>query len=117
PACRCWLPTFLREAVPALRRLAILLNVGYRASVLEADELQASARRLGLEVALMQIGRAEDIVPAFQGLERRADGLIVVTDSLMSTNRVQINTLALAAGLPAMHGAREYLDGGGLISY
>jgi putative ABC transport system substrate-binding protein len=41
----------LREVVPALRRLAILVNVGNPASVLEIGETEVQARTLGLEVA------------------------------------------------------------------
>src|SRR5206468_2527463 len=47
----------------------------------------------------------------------RMDALYVVTDPLVSTNRVRINTLALAARLPTMHGIREYVEAGGLMSY
>jgi putative tryptophan/tyrosine transport system substrate-binding protein len=36
---------------------------------------------------------------------------------LMLTNRVRINTLALGAKLPTMHGARQYVEAGGLMSY
>ena len=35
----------------------------------------------------------------------------------MTTNRVRINTFALAARLPTMYGAREYVEAAGLISY
>jgi putative ABC transport system substrate-binding protein len=35
----------------------------------------------------------------------------------MNTNRVRINTFALAGRLPTMHGNREYIETGGLISY
>jgi ABC transporter substrate binding protein len=43
----------LREAIPSLRRLAILVNVGEPNSVLDAHEAQAAARTLGLEVATL----------------------------------------------------------------
>src|SRR5258705_4998340 len=56
----------LREAVPGLRRLAIMANVGNPASVLEMGEVQATARTLGLEVTTSEIRRAEDIAPAFE---------------------------------------------------
>ena len=68
----------LREVVPGLRRLAILANVGNPAAVLEMREAQAAARTLGLEVALLEIRRAEDIAPAFEALKGRADALYVV---------------------------------------
>ena len=38
-------------------------------------------------------------------------------DPLVNANRVRINTLALAARLPTMHGVREYVEAGGLMSY
>jgi len=107
----------LREVVPGLSRLAILANVGYPASVLEMGEVQATARKLRLDVATVEIRRAEDIAPAFEALKSRAEALYVVTDALVSTNRVRINSLALAARLPTMHSVREYVAAGGLMSY
>src|SRR5215475_9545980 len=75
----------LREAVPGLRRLAILANIGYPASVIEMSEVQAAAPTLGLEVVALEIQRAEDIAPAFEALKDRADALYVITDALVST--------------------------------
>src|SRR5262249_21881974 len=45
------------------------------------------------------------------------DALYVSTEPLIFTNRVRINILAAAARLPTMHGRREYIEAGGLISY
>ena len=58
----------LREVIPTLRRLAIMFDAGYPASVLEMGEVQAAARTLGLEVAPHEIRRAEDIAPVFETL-------------------------------------------------
>jgi putative ABC transport system substrate-binding protein len=107
----------LREVVPNLRRLAIIANVDNPATVLETRELQATAPTLGLEVAAFEIRRAEDIAPAFEALKGRADALYVAPEPLVNTNRVRINTLALGARLPTMHGLREYVEAGGLMSY
>jgi len=107
----------LREVVPGLRRLAIMANVGYPAAVLEMREVQEAARTIGLDVAALEIRRAEDIAPAFEALKGRADALYVVSDALISTHRIRINTLALAARLPTMHSVRAYVEAGGLMSY
>jgi putative ABC transport system substrate-binding protein len=107
----------LREAVPGLRRLAVLGNAGYAASVIEASEVQAAAHKLGLEVTTMEIRRAEDISPAFAALKDRVDGLYVCEDALTGSNRNRIYTFALVARLPAISGNREQLDYGGLMSY
>jgi ABC-type uncharacterized transport system substrate-binding protein len=107
----------LRDIVPNLRRLAILANADNPAPMLESEQVQAAARTLGLEVAPIKIRRAEDIAPAFEALKGGADALYVATDPLVSTNRVQINALALDARLPTVHGGREYVETGGLLSY
>jgi putative ABC transport system substrate-binding protein len=107
----------LREVVPGLRRLAIMANVGNSGAVLGMREVQGTAGALGLDVETLEIRRAEDIAPAFGALKDRADALFVVTDPLTDTNRVRINSLALAARLPTMHGFREFVEAGGLMSY
>jgi len=107
----------LREVVPRLRRLAIMGNVGNPTSVLELGEVQAAARTLALEVHTVEIQRAQDIAPAIDALNGRADALYVCVDPLVNTNRVRINTLSLSARLPTMHSAREYVESGGLMSY
>jgi ABC-type uncharacterized transport system substrate-binding protein len=107
----------LREVVPGLRRLAILANVGSPAVVLDMREVEAAARTLGLEVIASEIRRGEDIVPAFEALNGRADELYVCIDPLVVAHRIRINTLALVARLPTMHGSREFVEAGGLMSY
>jgi putative ABC transport system substrate-binding protein len=108
---------FLREVVPGLRRLAIMANVGNPGSVLDMREFQATARMLGLEITTSEIRRAEDIVPAFEALRDRADALYLSPDPLLNTNRTRINILAVGARLPTMHGGRQYVEAGGLMSY
>jgi putative tryptophan/tyrosine transport system substrate-binding protein len=107
----------LREVVPGLRRLAIMLDIGNSGAVLEMGEVQTAARTLGVERLTLEIRRAEDIAPAFETLKGRAEALYVCSDPLIFTNRIRINTLALAARLPTMHGLREYVEAGGLMSY
>jgi putative ABC transport system substrate-binding protein len=107
----------LREAVPALRRLAIMANVEYPSATLEMNQVQTAARTLGLDAATFEIRRAEDIAPAFEGLKDRADALYVVGDAVVFTHRVRINTLALTARLPTIYVVREFIETGGLMSY
>jgi putative ABC transport system substrate-binding protein len=107
----------LREVVPALKRLAIIANGANPTAVLEIAGVQEAARTLGLEVAISEIRRAEDIAPAFDSLGGRVEALYVAGDPLVSTNIVRINTLAAAARIPTMHATRDYVEAGGLISY
>jgi putative ABC transport system substrate-binding protein len=108
---------FLREVVPGLHQLAIMANVGYSGAVIEMGEVQAAARMLGLDVARLEIRRADDIALAFEALQAGMQALFVVADPLTNTNQVLINTLAAAARLPTMSGFRDYVETGGLMSY
>jgi putative tryptophan/tyrosine transport system substrate-binding protein len=107
----------LRAVLNGLRRVGIMANASYSAPLQEMREVREAANKLGLEVLTREIRRAEEIGPAFATFKDRADALYVVADPLMSTNRVSINTLAFGARLPTMHGFREFVDEGGLMSY
>jgi putative ABC transport system substrate-binding protein len=107
----------LREVVPRLRRVAIMANIASSIGVLETHEVETAAQTFGLEVTILEIRQAEDIAPAIEALNGRADALYVVTEPLVNTHRVQINTLALRARLPTLHGQKPYVEAGGLMSY
>ena len=107
----------LREVLPGLRRLAILVNVGNPAHVLEIGEVHEAARTLGVEVATLEIQRTEDIAPAIEAGKARADALYVAGDPLLNANRARINILAAGVRLPSIYSQREFVDAGGLISF
>src|SRR6516225_4899903 len=107
----------LREVVPSLRRVAILANVDNPFSVLELGEVQAAARTLNVEFDTLEIRRAEDIMHAFEAIKGRAEALYVCPDGLVNANVIRINTLALGARLPTMHGYRDYVEAAGLMAY
>jgi putative ABC transport system substrate-binding protein len=94
-----------------------MANADNPGSVLDMGEAQATARRLGLEVTTSEIRRADDIAPAFDALKGHADALYLCPDALLNTYRTRINILAVGARLPTMHGHREYVEAGGLMSY
>ncbi len=107
----------LREVLPGLRSLAIMANGGYLAALQEMAEMEATARRLGLGASRLDIRRAEDIAPAIEGAKGGANALYACADSLVIANLNRIVASALAARLPTMHYAREFVAAGGLMSY
>jgi putative tryptophan/tyrosine transport system substrate-binding protein len=107
----------LREVVPHLRHLAIIFDGAYPSAVIEVNDAQATARTLGIEVAMLDIRRAEDIAPAFAKLGPQSEALYVVSDALVASNRTRIITLALGARLPTIFNNREFVKSGGLMSY
>lgn len=108
----------LREIAPAIKKVAVLGNVGSPLIALEMDGVQAAAAKLGLEAVRLEIRKTEDIVPSIEALKGAAvDALYVCTDPLLTTHRVRINTLAIGQKLPTMNAFREYVTAGGLVSY
>src|SRR5882757_1295288 len=107
----------LREVVPQLRQLAIIFNVGNAQPVLEMGETEAAARTLGIEVVPLEIQRVEDFSPAFEAIKAKADALYVAIDQLMVANLMRILTLALGARLPTIFSTRDFVRGGGFMSY
>jgi ABC-type uncharacterized transport system substrate-binding protein len=107
----------LHEIVPDLRRLAILAEVGNFGTALERRKVEAASKPLGLETIILEMRNADEILSALAGLKGRADALYVLPNPIANTNRDLINAQALADRLPTMHGFREYVEAGGLVSY
>jgi putative ABC transport system substrate-binding protein len=107
----------LRELIPGLRRLAALLDVGNPFSAQDNAEVRRIAQPVGIEVDTFEIRRDEDIARAFEAFSSRAQAVYIPSVPLLFANRSRIDALALAARLPTMHGVREFVEAGGLISY
>jgi putative tryptophan/tyrosine transport system substrate-binding protein len=108
----------LRELVPGLRRIAIMMHVGNPNSMIEMSEIHAAGRTLGIDMVALEIRREGDIAPAFDAIKTiQTDALYVVLDPIMNAHRVRINILAVGARLPTMVPFRAFVEAGGLMSY
>jgi ABC-type uncharacterized transport system substrate-binding protein len=107
----------LREVLPGLRRLAVMVNADYSGGVTEREQIDAAARTLGLELVPLPVRRAEDIASALEGLKGGAEALYTTGDPLVNMDRLRIIIFALAARLPTIFSQREYVAAGGLMSY
>jgi putative ABC transport system substrate-binding protein len=107
----------LREVVPGLRRLAVLVNPDSPVGAGSLAELQAMTRRFGLELIAAEARRPDEIALAFDIFKGRTDALYIINDAIFTHSQLRIVTLALAARLPTMYSQREYVDAGGLMSF
>lgn len=107
----------LRQAVPGVRRLATLADIGNPYAALDVSKIKDAARGLAIEVASFEIVHAEEIDSVFDALKGRTDALYVLAVPLLFANRMRINSLALGARLPTLCVVREYVEAGGLMSY
>ena len=107
----------LRDLVPGLRRVAVLVNVNAQNAVEQMHEAQRSAGNLGTEIQVLEIRRADDIAEAIQRAKGNAQALYVTNEPLTLTNRARISVLATDARLPSVFAYREFVQAGGLLSY
>jgi len=108
----------LKETVPHLRRVAVLLNPANPARELAIRYLQVAARSLSMQLQLLEARGPNEFESAFAAMRReRAEALFVALDPFFGIHRAQLRDLAAKSRLPAMYGSREYPEGGGLMSY
>ena len=107
-----------KEAVPKIVSVAVLYEPANPGSVLQMKEALAAARRLGLTIRPWEVRDADGFEKEFAALSKeRPDGLYVVGGPLMTANQKRIADFTLKSRLPSMHGSREYVEAGGLMSY
>src|SRR5262249_10866829 len=83
-----------------------------------AKDTKLAARSLAVQLHFVEARSPQWFDNAFAAMAReRAAALLVLADSLFALHRVQLQGLAAKSRLPAMHGSREYVEAGGLMSY
>ncbi len=109
----------LREAVPNLARVGILVNANTPFNEDDKKLLEAAGRTLRLELKDFPISRREDLVPAFAAMSRaRIDAVLVGWDSLvLEPNHAEVAALAVKHRLPAIHHFPQFVEAGSLMSY
>ena len=108
----------LKEIVPRLSRVAILLNPANPISGLGWKEALAPAEALHLKLEPVEVKAGEEFDAAFAAIARQRPGaLFIIADQFLLAHRTQIVDYAARRSLPAMYPNRGFVDVGGLISY
>jgi putative ABC transport system substrate-binding protein len=116
----------LKEAVPKVRRVAVLWNPVYSERFSPAFrfwssdwvEVRAAAQALGMTLQSVEIRGPDDFETAFSAMTReRAEALVAFSDPLFVLHGRRIVDLAAKNRLPAVYAYREVVDAGGLLSY
>jgi putative ABC transport system substrate-binding protein len=109
----------LRELVPTATRVAILVNPANPTNTeTTLREVGGAARAMGLQIQVFNASTSREIDAAFVTLGReRPDALFVSSEGFFVSRRVQVAILAAQRSIPAVYGAREQAEAGGLISY
>jgi putative tryptophan/tyrosine transport system substrate-binding protein len=109
---------FLREAVPGMQMVALLVDPTNPFHAAAASQIEAVALALNVRGSVFQARRPEEITTAFEAIaQARYGAVFAVADTLFFTERPQIAKLALKYQLPSMHQSRDEAEAGGLMSY
>ena len=108
----------LRELVPAVARIAVLVNPTYRGADAQLKELEETAQTLGLQTQVLHANTELDLDTTFATLAQlRVGALQVCADPFFNSQRDHIVALAARYAIPAIYEQREFALVGGLASY
>jgi putative ABC transport system substrate-binding protein len=109
----------LREMVPGMARLAVLINPTNAANAEPTvKDVEAAASALGLQIKIFKASTSREIDAVFADIVREhIDALFVAPDPFFNSRRVHLAVLAARRVIPATYAGREYTEAGGLMSY
>ena len=109
---------FLREALPASKRVAVLYQPDFGVAVRQLARVEQAAGVLGLEVVRVPTGAPQSFDAVFASLVReRPDGVLVIESPSLYTNRMDLVRRMSEAKLPAVYGLQDFALAGGMASY
>ena len=108
----------LLELLPKATRLAVLINPNNPIAEATVKDAQASASAIGRQLEILAASTNREIDAAFASLvQKRANALLIGPDVFLTNRRVQLATLTVRHGIPAVYAFREFAEAGGLMSY
>ncbi|SDR44381.1 putative ABC transport system substrate-binding protein [Rhizobiales bacterium GAS113] len=108
----------LVEAVPTVRRIAVLVNPNSTSAESTVSQAQRVAGESGRQIEVLYARTDGDIDAAFAVLpEKHVDALLVTPATLFLNRRVELAAYAARLALPAIYFERESAEAGGLMSY
>jgi len=108
----------LREVLPKLVTVAVLLNTSNPLTAIEWEQTKTSATALGIQLQPIELQRPEDFKEAFARVARqRPDAITMVADRFQLAHRMQIVDFVAKTRAPAIYPYRDFVVAGGLMSY
>jgi putative tryptophan/tyrosine transport system substrate-binding protein len=112
-----WLE-LLKQIGPSVTRAAVLRDPNITAGIGQFAIIQAAAQSVGVEVSSVNLRDAGEIERGVSTFARSPNGgLIATLSGLAVVHRELIIALAARYKLPTVYYRREFVTGGGLISY
>ena len=108
----------LKEIAPKLSHVAVFGNATQPGSPQALREINVTADALGVQLQYLEVGAPKDIETAFRAASKEhADAVLVLSATVLLSQRRQVADLAVKSRLPAIYGRPEYVGDGGLVYY
>ena len=112
-----WLQ-LLKEAVPGLARVGVLVNPANSGSPPFVSEIQRAARYLGVQLQILEVRGPEDLEHTFSAMAReRAEAVIPIPDTMFFFHRRRLIELAAKHRLPDIHDGLDVPKAGAFMAY
>ena len=110
--------SLLNELVPNVTVAALIINPQNREFTDQPETAQQAARALGWQLHVIAASSASEIDAAFAAAkQQRANVLMMGSDPFFRSQFKHIIAQAAYHAIPTIYVAREFVEGGGLISY
>jgi putative tryptophan/tyrosine transport system substrate-binding protein len=108
----------LHQLIPQATVIGLLVNPNFPGSAFQLRDVQDAARTLRHPIHVLYASTSNEINTAFAAIaQQRIDALLVAGDPFFITQSYQFVTLAARYAVPTIYSQREYVAGGGLMSY
>jgi putative tryptophan/tyrosine transport system substrate-binding protein len=108
----------LQDAMPDVKRIAVLRSPARPDHTEQVEVMQAAARPRGVRLQVVEAQDLEQYGPAFEDMTRqRAEAVIILSGPEFAQNLVQLAEQAAMHRLPSLWQYRDFVIAGGLLSY
>jgi putative ABC transport system substrate-binding protein len=106
----------LRELIPGLTRVGLLINAADPFAKPFLDEAQVAAKRTGVQIHIVDVRRPQEIDAAFAAMTKQRAGAVIV-QGVLTASPWQAADLAVRHRLPSLSVTKQFAESGGLMSY
>jgi len=108
----------LHKLLPKASLFGFLVNPDVAFAKSQIKDAEGAARSLGHRLLVLTAKTEREIDAAFNTLvQRKADGLVTISEPFLNSRRDQLVELAARHSLPTLYPVRDYVAAGGLVSY
>jgi putative ABC transport system substrate-binding protein len=108
----------VRELVPSIQTIGILINPANPGAQFAANDVQAAGNEIGQAIQVIAISSESDFDQALESIREHKIGAVIVTaDAFFTSQRDRLLMLIARCSIPGVFFDRDYVVSGGLMSY